>query len=37
MTDNEFEAIFDSLKQGKSEEEIARMEQRVKLAKSFMK
>lgn len=37
MTDNEFEAIFDSLKQGKSEEEIARMEQMVKLAKSFMK
>ena len=37
MSEGEFQEIFNTLKQGKSEEEVARMEQMVKLAKSFMK
>lgn len=37
MTQDEFDAIFETLKQGKSQEEIARMEQMVQMAKSFMK
>lgn len=37
MSDGEFQEIFESLKKGKSEEEVARMEQMVKLARSFMK
>ena len=37
MTQEEFNQIFDTLKQGKSPEEVARMEQMVQLAKSFMK
>lgn len=37
MTQDEFDQLFDALKQGKSAEEVARMEQMVQLAKSFMK
>ena len=37
MTQDEFDTIFETLKQGKSKEEIARMEQMVEMAKSFMK
>lgn len=37
MTQDEFNQIFETLKQGKSAEEVARMEQMVQLAKSFMK
>ena len=37
MTQEEFNQIFETLKQGKSPEEVARMEQMVQLAKSFMK
>ena len=37
MSEGEFQEIFNTLKQGKSEEEVARMEQMVKLARSFMK
>lgn len=37
MTSDEFNQIFETLKQGKSAEEVARMEQMVQLAKSFMK
>lgn len=37
MSQEEFNQIFDTLKQGKSPEEVARMEQMVQLAKSFMK
>ena len=37
MTQDEFDTIFETLKQGKSKEEIARMEQMVQMAKSFMK
>ena len=36
MSQEEFNQIFDTLKQGKSPEEVARMEQMVQLAKSFM-
>ena len=37
MTQDEFNQLFEALKQGKSAEEVARMEQMVQLAKSFMK
>ena len=37
MTQDEFNQIFETLKQGKSAEEVARMEQMVQMAKSFMK
>lgn len=37
MTRDEFNQLFEALKQGKSAEEVARMEQMVQLAKSFMK
>jgi len=37
MSADEFNQIFETLKQGKSAEEVARMEQMVQLAKSFMK
>jgi Xaa-Pro aminopeptidase len=37
MSDTEFNQIFETLKQGKSAEEVARMEQMVQIAKSFMK
>ena len=37
MSQDDFNQIFDTLKQGKSPEEVARMEQMVQLAKSFMK
>ena len=37
MSEDEFNAIFESMKQGKSQEEIARMEQMVQMARSFMK
>lgn len=37
MSQDEFNQIFETLKQGKSAEEVARMEQMVQLAKSFMK
>lgn len=37
MSQDEFNQIFETLKQGKSPEEVARMEQMVQLAKSFMK
>ena len=37
VTVDEFNQIFETLKQGKSAEEVARMEQMVQLAKSFMK
>ena len=37
MSQEDFDQIFDTLKQGKSAEEVARMEQMVQLAKSFMK
>ena len=37
MSQEEFNQIFETLKQGKSPEEVARMEQMVQLAKSFMK
>ncbi len=37
MSPDEFNQIFETLKQGKSAEEVARMEQMVQLAKSFMK
>jgi|GEM_PF-5366858 len=37
MSEGEFQEIFNTLKQGKSEEEVTRMEQMVKLARSFMK
>lgn len=37
MSQEEFNQIFDTLKQEKSPEEVARMEQMVQLAKSFMK
>ena len=37
MSQEEFDQLFDTLKQGKSPEEVARMEQMVQLAKSFMK
>ena len=36
MSQDEFNQIFETLKQGKSTEEVARMEQMVQLAKSFM-
>ncbi len=36
MSQEEFNQIFETLKQGKSPEEVARMEQMVQLAKSFM-
>ena len=37
MSQAEFNQIFETLKQGKSPEEVARMEQMVQLARSFMK
>ena len=37
MTEDEFNQLFEALKQGKSAEEAARMEQMVQLAKSFLK
>ena len=37
MTQDEFNQLLEALKQGKSAEEVARMEQMVQLAKSFMK
>ena len=37
MSQEEFNQIIETLKQGKSPEEVARMEQMVQLAKSFMK
>lgn len=37
MSQDEFDNIFETLKQGKSQEEIARMEQMVQMAKNFMK
>ena len=37
MTQDEFNQLFEALKQGKSAEEVARMEQMVQLAKIFMK
>ena len=37
MSQEEFNTIFESLKQGKSKEEIARMDQMLQMAKSFMK
>ena len=37
MTQDEFNQLFEALKQGKSAEEVARMEQMVQLATSFMK
>lgn len=37
MTQDEFNQLFEALKQGKTAEETARMEQMVQLAKSFMK
>lgn len=37
MSQDEFNRIFDTLKQGKSAEEIARMEQMIQMAKNFMK
>lgn len=37
LSEQEFQHFFDELKKGKSEEEIARMEQMVKLARSFMR
>lgn len=37
MSQDEFNQIFETLKQGKSAEEVARMEQMVQLAKTFMK
>jgi len=37
MTQDEFDTIFETLKQGKSQEEVARMEQMVQMAKSFLK
>ena len=37
MTQDEFNQLFEALKQGKSAEEVARMEQMVQLARSFMK
>ena len=37
MTQDEFNQIFETLKQGKSAEEVARMDQMVQMAKSFMK
>ncbi len=37
MSQDEFDTIFETLKQGKSPEEVARMEQMVQMAKSFMK
>lgn len=37
MSQDEFDTIFETLKQGKSKEEIARMEQMVQMAKSFLK
>ena len=37
MTQDEFNQLFEALKQGKSAEEVARMEQMVQRAKSFMK
>ncbi len=37
MNQDEFNQIFETLKQGKSAEEVARMEQMLQLAKSFMK
>lgn len=37
MTQDEFNQIFEALKQGKTAEETARMEQMVQLARSFMK
>lgn len=37
MTQDEFNRIFDTMKQGKSAEEIARMEQMVQMARNFMK
>ena len=37
MTQAEFNQLFEALKQGKSAEEVARMEQMVQLARSFMK
>ena len=37
MSQAEFDTIFETLKQGKTKEEIDRMEQMVKMAKSFLK
>ena len=37
LSQDEFDTIFETLKQGKSKEEVARMEQMVQMAKSFMK
>ena len=37
MTQDEFNQLFEALKQRKSAEEVARMEQMVQLARSFMK
>ena len=37
MSEGEFQEIFESLKKGKNQDEIARMEQMVQLARSFMK
>ena len=37
LSQDEFDQIFETLKEGKSSEEVARMEQMVQLAKSFMK
>lgn len=36
LSQDEFDTIFETLKQGKSKEEIARMEQMVQMAKSFL-
>ena len=37
MSQDEFNQIFEAMKQGKSAEEVARMEQMVQMAKSFLK
>lgn len=37
MSQDEFNKIFETMKQGKSPEEVARMEQMVQMVKSFMK
>ena len=36
ISETEFNTIFETLKQGKSKEEVDRMEQMVKMAKSFL-
>ena len=37
ITQDEFNQIFEAMKQGKSADEVARMEQMVQMAKSFLK